>query len=134
MNLLRIAVVALFGVAVWGLCGSVIFIGRTVTSNDNTLIIHAIAVPVIAAAVSTIYYRRFGYTSPLRTATIFTAIAIFLDASVIAPFVEKSPAMFINGMKAVLGTWLPFALIFASTYVTGRIARRKARAPSSALA
>ena len=36
----------------WGLCGSIIGIGRQVTSMQNTLIIHAIGVPIIFGMLS----------------------------------------------------------------------------------
>jgi len=38
---------------------------------------------------------------------------MLLDASIIAPFAEKSFAMF----ASVLGTWIPFGLIFFATYL-----------------
>jgi len=34
---------------------------------------------------------------------------------VVATFIEKSYAMF----ASILGTWIPFALIFGSTYLVG---------------
>jgi hypothetical protein len=45
-----------------------------------------------------------------------------MDALVVAPFIEHSYAMF----GSVLGTWVPFALIFAASYLVGRGARRRA--------
>ncbi len=101
----------------WALCGATIGIGRTITSMDNTLIIHAIAAPCIFAAISFIYFRFFNYTRPVITALIFMLFAIFMDATIIAPFVEKSYAMF----QSLQGTWIPFFLIFISTFLTGRI-------------
>ncbi len=101
----------------WALCGSIIGIGRSVTTMENTLIIHAIGVPIIFSLISLSYFRFFNYTTPLQTGLIFAGLAMLMDFFVIALFVEKSFAMF----ASVLGTWIPFSLIFLSTYVVGRI-------------
>jgi hypothetical protein len=118
----KIAVLLIHGLIGWGLCGATIGIGRNVTTMDNTLIIHAIAAPVIFGLLSWLYFSKFHYTTPLQTAFIFLGIVMLMDGGVIAPFVEKSFAMF----TSLLGTWIPFALIFASTYVTGWLVTRKA--------
>jgi hypothetical protein len=99
----------------WALCGAIMGIGQAITSIENTLIIHAIGAPIIFAMLSAIYFKRFHYTSPLQTAIVFVAFVIGMDVFVIAMLVEKSFAMF----ASVLGTWIPFTLIFLSTYVTG---------------
>jgi hypothetical protein len=99
----------------WGLCGAVIGIGRSVTSMENTLILHALAVPLIFSVLSLVYFRFFHFTTPIQTATLFTAFAILMDVFVIAMFVEKSFAMF----ASILGTWIPFGLIFTSTFLVG---------------
>jgi hypothetical protein len=109
-----IAAHALMG---WGLCGAIIGIGRSVTSMDNTLIVHAVAVPIIFCTLSLLYFKSFHYTTPLQTATIFLGVAMGLDMFVIAPFAERSFAMF----ASILGTWIPFALIFLATWVTGLV-------------
>ena len=101
----------------WGLCGATIGVGRKVTTLRNALIAHAIAAPIIFGAVSVVYFRLFGSTGPITTAAMFLAIVIFLDVVVIALLVEKSFAMF----RSVLGTWLPFALIFLATWLTGMV-------------
>ncbi len=107
-------VIGLHGVAVWALCGGVMEAARAGIGQDNALVVHAVAAPIIAAAVSASYLRRFGYTRPAPTAAVFTIIPMVLDATVIAPFAEHSYAMF----TSAIGTWIPFALIFASTYAT----------------
>ena len=96
----------------WGLCGATIGIGRKFTTLQNTLIAHAIAAPIIFVVVSAVYFCWFGGTGPAAT---FVAVVIFLDVFVIALLVEKSFDMF----RSVLGTWLPFALIFLATWLTG---------------
>jgi hypothetical protein len=45
----------------------------------------------------------------------FIGFVILMDFFVIAIFVEKSFAMF----GSLLGTWIPFGLIFAATYLVG---------------
>ncbi len=99
----------------WALCGSIIGIGRSITSMENTLIAHAIGGPIIFAVISLIYFKRFDYTTPIQTATIFVLFIVFMDVFVVALLVEKSFEMF----TSIIGTWIPWALIFASTYLTG---------------
>ncbi len=111
-GLVGLVVPALFG---WALCGATIAIGRGVTSLRNALIAHAIAAPLIFIAASFTYFSRFHYTTPLQTAVIYVSLVMVLDFVVIATFIEKSYAMF----TSVLGTWIPFALIFGSTYLVG---------------
>jgi hypothetical protein len=114
-NIKRAVIVLLHGILGWGLCGAVIFIGRSVTTMDNALLIHAFGAPIIFGALTCSYYRFFRYTPPHITAILFTGIAFCLDFFVIAPFVEKSFDMF----NSVPGTWIPFGLIFFATYLVG---------------
>ncbi len=111
----KVVVILAHGLVGWALCGAIIGIGRSVTSMENTLIIHAIGAPLIFAGLSLAYHRYFHYTMPLLTGLLFTAIAMLMDALVVAPFFEKSYAMF----TSLLGTWIPFALIFVATYLVG---------------
>jgi hypothetical protein len=104
----------------WALCGSIIGFGRSVTSMENTLIIHVILVPVVFAVVSLIYFKKFNYTTPLQTALIFLALAVVMDAVIVAQFIEKSYRMFLSP----LGTWIPLASIFVVTYAVGLLMRR----------
>jgi hypothetical protein len=103
------------GLTGWALCAATMGIGMAVTSLENTLIIHAIAAPVFFAIVSFVYFRYFNYTAPLETALIFLALVVGLDFFVVALLVTQSLDMF----RSLLGTWIPFALIFAATYLTG---------------
>ncbi len=99
----------------WALCGGIMGVGRRITSMENTLKLHAIGAPIIFGIISLVYFNRFGFTTPLQTAIIFVSFIIFMDAFLIAPFIEKSYDMF----RSPIGTWIPFLLIFISTYVTG---------------
>ena len=46
---------------------------------------------------------------------IFDGFVIAVDFFVVALLINRSMDMF----ASLLGTWIPFALIFASTYLTG---------------
>ncbi len=100
----------------WMLCAATMGIGMATTTMNNTLVIHAIGAPIFFAGVSLIYFRKFNYTAPLQTAVYFLAFVVAMDFFVVALLINRSFDMF----ASVLGTWLPFALIFASTYLTGR--------------
>jgi len=104
----------------WGLCGLTMGIGMATTSLTNTLIIHAIGAPVFFCFLSLYYFKRFHYTAPLQTAVIFVSFVILMDIFVVAFLIEKSFDMF----RSFLGTWLPFFLIFISTYLTGLYTRK----------
>jgi hypothetical protein len=104
----------------WTLCAAAMGISMSLMSEKNALIAHAIAAPVIFAAVSFVYFNKFNYTSPLRTAFVFVLFAIAMDFFVVALLVLKSLEMF----TSPLGTWIPFALIFLSTFWTGKHATK----------
>jgi hypothetical protein len=114
-----------FAVAGWAICGAIMGIGRALTTLDNTLIIHAIATPIVFGLLSWVYLTRFGYTLPLQTALIFIGVVIGLDVFLVAPLLEKSFEMF----TSLFGTWLPFALIYLSTYLTGLVCAKQRRTP-----
>ena len=99
----------------WSLCGLTMGVGMAATSLDTALIIHAIAVPIIFGLVSSLYFTRFRYTSPTRTAIIFVSLVVLFDVLIVALLIEKSFEMF----ASIPGTWIPFLLIFLSTYLTG---------------
>jgi len=113
----KIIVILVHALVVWALCGATIAIGRSATTMQSTLIIHAILAPIFAALVSLFYYKKFHYTTPIQTAIIFLLLVMVMDAGIVAPVFEKSYAMF----KSVLGTWIPFILIFLATYITGKV-------------
>ena len=99
----------------WVLCGAIMLIGRSVTSLQTALIIHAIGVFVIFAIIGSNYFKRFNYTTPLQTAIIFVSFVILMDVFIVALLIEKSFEMF----RSILGTWIPFIFIFKSTYLAG---------------
>ncbi len=88
-----------------------------------TLTIHAIVAPAAFGILTWRHTKAHPNTSAGSLALAMLGIVVGLDALLVAPFLERSYAMF----RSVLGTWLPFALIFASTYV---VARRTGRGDS----
>ena len=100
----------------WALCAATIGFGQAVWSLDVTLVVHAIGAPVYFFAVSRHYFRRYAYTTPLQTAVAFIGFVMTVDFFVVGLAINGSLEMF----TSLLGTWVPFALIFASTLLTGR--------------
>jgi hypothetical protein len=105
----------------WALCAAAMMIPMALVSEEFALVFHAIGAPIIAGIVSWNYYRRFGYTTPLQTATTFVGFVIVVDFFLVALVIERSFEMF----ASPLGTWIPFALIFGSTYLMGRWVERR---------
>ncbi len=99
----------------WALCAATMGIGMATTSQENALVIHAVAAPVIFSIVSLVYFTRFRYTTPLLTAFIFVGFVMAVDFFVVALMINRDLGMF----TSLQGTWIPFALIFSSTYLTG---------------
>ena len=105
----------------WALCGLTMGVGQAVTTVDAALVAHAVAAPIFAVAVSWNYFSRYGYTTPLQTALVFVSFVIVVDLFLVALVIEQSLEMF----ASPIGTWILFALIFASTYLTGRAVERR---------
>ncbi len=103
-------------------------VGRSVASLETALVAHAIAAPLIFGVLATWYFRLFPGASPGFTALIWVSFVILMDVLVVALFVERSFAMF----ASPLGTWIPFALIFLSTFVVGRMSTSSRRTLSHA--
>ena len=111
----KTTIIIAHALAGWAYCGTLIAVGRQLFSLHTTLILHAIGAPAGFGLISHFYYRRFAYTNPAQTAAAFLGVVVGMDLLLVAPVFEKSYAMF----SSVLGTWIPFALIFAATYLTG---------------
>ncbi len=107
----------------WALCAATMGISMAVTSQQNALSIHAVGAPIFFAIVSWVYFHKFNYTTPLGTAMFFTDFVIIIDFCVVALLINRSFDMF----SSLLGTWIPFALIFLSTYLTGLLATKSYR-------
>jgi hypothetical protein len=123
MNARKIMITLGCALAGWALCFATMGIGMATTSLQNALTIHAVAAPIIFLFVSLVYYRKFNFTTPLQTALVFTGLIMLLDFFVVALLILHSLDMF----ASLLGTWIPFALIFISTWLTGLFTVRSFR-------
>jgi hypothetical protein len=121
----KIIVILIHGLVGWALCAATMGIGMSVTSIENTLIIHAIGAPIFFALVSLVYFTKYNFTTPIQTALIFLAFVMIVDFFLVALVINKSLEMF----TSPLGTWIPFALIFTSTWLTGLAVTRMKKAP-----
>ena len=106
----------------WFLCFMTMGIGMATLPMDRALLVHATAAPFLFGAVSLVYFSRFGYTSPLATAAIFVGFVMAMDFFVVALLINRSLAMF----ASPIGTWIPFGLIFVSTWTVGTLVGRRA--------
>jgi hypothetical protein len=109
------AVVVGLGLFGWALCAATMGFGMALLGLQTALAVHALAAPVFFSAISFVYFKRLAYTTPIVTACAFLGVVIFMDVFVVAMLVQHSFAMF----GSFVGTWLPFALIFSSTLLTG---------------
>jgi len=123
MNTKKIFIVLAHAFVGWALCTASMVIGMATMSLDSALIAHAIGAPIFFTIVSLVYFNRFNYTTPLQTAMIFVGFVIAMDFFLVALIINRSFDMF----ASLLGTWIPFALIFSSTYLTGNYVVRKAK-------
>lgn len=115
MNRNRIFIILLHAFVGWALCAATMGIGMATMPMQTALVVHAIGAPVFFTVVSLNYFKRFNYTNPLQTALTFVGFVIAMDFFVVALLIMGSLEMF----QSWLGTWIPFALIFLSTYLTG---------------
>ena len=111
----NLIVLLAFALAAQLLCWAIMIIGQMVTSLENALIAHAVGAPINAIVVSSVYYVKFHYTTPLQTAVAFAAVVIAMDVFVVALLIEKSFEMFTSPIR----TWIPISSIFLATYLTG---------------
>jgi hypothetical protein len=111
MNSRKLVTIGVHAVIGWVLCAATMGISLATMPLQHALIIHAIGAPIFFALVSVIYFKKFHYTTPLETALLFVGLVITLDFFVVALVMNRSVEMF----ASLLGTWLPFALIFTPT-------------------
>lgn len=116
MNTKKVLVILAHALVGWALCGAIIGVGFAIWSVETTLIVHLIGAPVVFALLSWLYFSKFNYTTPLQTAIIFLAVVILADFFIVALVIERSFDMF----RSLIGTWIPWAFLFLSTWLTGR--------------
>jgi hypothetical protein len=115
MKIKQTMILLLFAFIGWAICTATMVIGMEVTTIENALILHAIIGPLGFIILSIIYFKKINYTTPLQTAIIFISFVILVDFFLVALIINRSLEMFTNP----LGTWIPFALIFISSYLIG---------------
>ncbi len=128
MSIRKLVTILVHAFVGWALCAATMGIGMATMSLQNALIIHAIGAPIFFTGVSLIYFKKFNYTTPLQTAILFVGFVIAADFFVVALLINRSLEMF----ASLLGTWIPFALIFTSTCVTGLYTVRKPHVKTAA--
>jgi hypothetical protein len=101
------------------LCTATMLGGMALLPLSTVLVIHAIGTPIFFSLISILYFTKFGYTSPLLTAAVFLGFIVVVDFFIVALLINRSLEMF----ASPLGTWIPFALIFISTFATGSLIR-----------
>ena len=103
------------GLLLWGVCGAVIAVGRRLWSLNTALYVHLVAAPVAAFVVSVIHTLIDPEFGLVLRAAVLTGLVFTLDLLVVAPIFERSYDMF----RSVIGTWIPFALIFIASLSAG---------------
>ena len=117
----EVAIILIHAFVGWALCTATMVISMATTTIQNALIIHAVFAPIIYTAVSLVYFNKFNFTRPLPTGLIFVSFVIIMDFFIVALLVQKSLEMFYSP----LGTWIPFMLIFSTTYLIGLLVSKR---------
>ena len=99
----------------WGACGAVMAVGRRLWTLPTALRVHLAAAPTMGFALSIAHARIDPACGALMRATVVTGLIVALDALVVAPLFERSYDMF----RSLIGTWIPFALIFLASWAAG---------------
>ena len=105
----------------WILCGATMGVGRALTTEQNSLYIHALLAPIYFVVMSLNYFRKPDHVSPVAAACAFVLFVVLADLIFVAGITLRSFEMY----ASILGTWIPLASIFLSTYLTGLVLERK---------
>jgi hypothetical protein len=104
----------------WLLCGLAMAGLRLATGIAVAIWLHLAIAAIVFFVVAVFYWNDPEHLPPLPTAAVFVVTVVALDALIVAPFFEKSFAMF----RSALGTWVPFAAIFFSSLLAARLLSR----------
>ena len=126
MKIIERGVAIFFGILGQMGCWGLMIGGQAITTLENALIIHAIGAPIVFALVSFVYFKKLDFTKPWVTAIIFVAVVVIMDFFIVSLLINQNFDMFLSP----IGTWIPFVLIFASTYLTGTYVRGRAQKKS----
>lgn len=129
MSIRKLVTIFVYALIGWSLCAATMGIGLATLPLQTALTIHATLAPIFFILVSLIYFKRFHYTTPFQTAIMFVGCVIAMDFFVVALLITRRLEMF----ASLLGTWIPFALIFTSTFLTGVFLGRKPQHKAAAL-
>jgi hypothetical protein len=111
----------------WLLCAAVMGVGMSILPLQNALLVHLFAAPLIFALVSLSFYKKAPSSPPILVAAGFTAFVMAMDFILVAWIIQKSFAMF----GSFMGTWMPFAMIFVSSLMTGRSMKKSGSSRTS---
>ncbi len=112
-----------WGIAGWMACGAIFIGARAAFGVSAAVVIHLAAAPIIGAAATLLLWKHPRHPGVVGTAATLAGTPALLDAIVVAPFLERSFAMF----ESLAGTWIPLALIFGASAVTA--ARKRPSVP-----
>jgi menaquinone-dependent protoporphyrinogen oxidase len=101
----------------WALCALIMGALLRTTSPGAAIAVHAVAAPFVFVGIARHYFRLPGAREPLPAAAAFAALTALLDLIVVAGTVQHDLVMF----TSLWGTWLPLALIFVATWLTGEV-------------
>jgi multidrug transporter EmrE-like cation transporter len=108
-------------IIIYFVCFAVMGASMATLTVDTALVVHAAAAPFVSAIFSYIYFKKFNYSSPLITAIVIMATVILLDFFLTATIILQDYAMFYS----LIGTWIPFALIFTAALIVGIYVNRE---------
>ncbi len=111
----RAAVLVAHAVVGWLACAGAMALLLARLPVEIALWMHVLVAPLVFSGLAAAYFRERAPLPPLAVAGAFTGIVVVLDAVVVAGIVQRSFAMF----ASFVGSWLPFALIFAVTMIVG---------------
>ena len=112
VNIKKLIIIFVYALVGWALWVAKMYYGWSTIFNVTV-------VPIIFAVLSLIYFKKFNYTAPFLTAILFTGFVI-VDFLVLA-FLRS-----LDVIAILSELWIPFALIFGSTYLTGVLTVRNA--------
>jgi hypothetical protein len=115
MNTRKLSIVLTHAFVGWAMCAATMGVGMANMPLQEALVVHAVAAPIFFTLISLFYFHRYDYTTPLQTALIFVGFVMVVDFFLVALAINRSLEMF----ASLLGTWIPFALIFTATHLTG---------------
>jgi hypothetical protein len=110
-----------FAFAGWAFCAAIMGGLPPLIGMEAALVVHVVAGPLGFALLAVLYQRRFGRYLPVTVAATFLGFVLAMDFFFVALLILGSLSMF----RSPLGTWIPFALIFLTSWGAGAWARQR---------